>query len=70
MCRGKNTCSELGVNPEKRDKFSPLRTPNWMTNEIDLFVSAIDDFLSGDKNSCLEKPLRAYHYCHVLFLNS
>lgn len=55
MCRGKNTCSELGVNPEKWDKFSPLRTPNWMTNEIDLFVSAVDDFLSGDKNSCLEK---------------
>jgi hypothetical protein len=25
MCRGKNICSELGVNPEKWDKFSPLR---------------------------------------------
>jgi len=55
MCRGKNTCSELGVNYEKWDKFSPLKTPYWMTNQIEIFVSAVDDFLSGNKNSCLEK---------------
>jgi 5-methylcytosine-specific restriction endonuclease McrA len=55
MCRGKNTCCELGISPEKWDKYSPLRTPEWMTNEIDLFVSAVDDLLSCNKNSCLEK---------------
>lgn len=26
-----------------------------MANEIELFVSAVDDFLLGDENSCLEK---------------
>lgn len=55
MCRGKKTCSELGVNHQKWEKFSPLRAPYWMTNQIELFVSAVDDFLSGNINLCLEK---------------
>lgn len=55
MCRRKNTCTQLGINPEKWDNFSPLKTPNWMAVEINLFICAVNDFLSGNKNSCLEK---------------
>jgi hypothetical protein len=55
MCRGVNTCSELGLDPTTWDKYSPLRTPAWMKSTIDTFENAVDDFIRGDKNSCLEK---------------
>lgn len=55
MCRGKNICSELGINPDNWDKFSPLRTPNWVAEQIDIFESAVSDFFAGQKDSCLTK---------------
>ncbi len=55
MCRGKNTCSELGTNPATWDIYAPLRTPNWFAEQIDIFEKAINDFLAGDKESCIEK---------------
>lgn len=55
MCRGKNTCSELGTNPDNWDTNAPLPTPNWMSEQIDIFESAVDDFLSENRASCLEK---------------
>ena len=55
MCRGKNTCSELGLNSDKWDPNAPLPTPEWMADQIDIFESAVNDFLSGDRDTCLEK---------------
>lgn len=55
MCRGKDICSELGANPEKWDKHGPIRTPEWMTAEVERFVAEVGDFLAGDRNACLEK---------------
>lgn len=55
MCRGKNICTELGANPEKWDKYAPLRTPSWSTGSIEIFESAVNDFLLGKKDSCLQK---------------
>lgn len=48
-------CSELGTNTEQWDKLCPIRTPKWMTAKVDRFVDAVDDFLAGDRNACLEK---------------
>lgn len=55
MCRGKNVCSELGTNPEKWNTYAPLSTPNCFADQIDLFESAVTDFISGKKESCLTK---------------
>jgi 5-methylcytosine-specific restriction endonuclease McrA len=55
MCRRKNICSELGADPTKWDKYSPLRTPTWMNSTVDTFVNAVDDYIRGDKNGCLDK---------------
>lgn len=55
MCRGINICSELGSNSDVWDKFSPLPMPNWGSNQIDIFESAVDDFIRGNTNSCLNK---------------
>lgn len=55
MCRGKITCSELGSNPKQWDQFAPLRAPGWAIDSIDIFVSAVNDFLKGDRHSCLNK---------------
>jgi len=55
MCRGKNICSELGANPENWDTFSPLRTPNWIAEQFEIFESAVNDFFTGQKEACLQK---------------
>jgi hypothetical protein len=55
MCRGKNICTELGTDPHNWDKHSPLRTPEWMIAELDLFISAVDDFLTGKRDSSIDK---------------
>ncbi len=55
MCRGKNICSELGANPENWDSFSPLRTPNWIAEQFEIFESAVNDFFTEKKEACLRK---------------
>lgn len=55
MCRGKNTCSELGTDPAKWDRFSPLKIPVHLAQEIDQFVTAVDLFISGNRSACLER---------------
>jgi hypothetical protein len=55
MCRGKKICTELGTDIHNWDKYSPLRTPEWMIAELDLFISAVDDFLAGERDSCVSK---------------
>lgn len=55
MCRGKNICSELDKNPLKWDKNCPLKRPSWMDNHMDIFIQAVDDFIQGDRDSCITK---------------
>lgn len=55
MCRGTNTCSELGTDPAKWDRFSPLKMPAQLAQDIDLFVTAVDELLSGNRSACLER---------------
>ena len=55
MCRGKNFCSELGTNPVKWNFYAPISKPFWFTEQMELFESAVNDFISIDKNSCLDK---------------
>ncbi len=54
MCRGKNICSELGTDSNTWSKESPLPKPEWMNYEIDLFIKAVEAFIAGNKNLCLE----------------
>jgi 5-methylcytosine-specific restriction endonuclease McrA len=54
MCRGKNICSELGTDSNTWSKESPLPKPEWMNNEVDLFIRAVEAFKAGNKNLCLE----------------
>ncbi len=55
MCRGKNICSELGTNTENWSIHSPLPTPSWMAEQIDLFEVAVNEFITGNRESCLIK---------------
>lgn len=55
MCRGTNICSELGTNPKNWNDNSPLPTPAWMADQIDIFESAFLNFLSGNRDDCIEK---------------
>jgi 5-methylcytosine-specific restriction endonuclease McrA len=54
MCRGKNICSELGTYSNTWSKESPLPKPEWMNYEVDLFIKAVEAFIAGNKNLCLE----------------
>ena len=55
MCRGKNTCSELGIEIERWSRNCPLPYPKWMKNQIDIFIDAVNCFISGNTKSCLSK---------------
>ena len=55
MCRGKNYCSELGVNPVEWNKNAPISKPIWFLEQIEIFESAVNDFISIDRNACLDK---------------
>ena len=55
MCRGKLLCSELGTNYFNWDIHSPLPTPKWFTNEIELFELAVKDFLFGQRDAAVFK---------------
>jgi 5-methylcytosine-specific restriction endonuclease McrA len=54
MCRGKNICSELETDSNTWSKESTLPKPEWMNNEVDLFIKAVEAFKAGNKNLCLE----------------
>ena len=54
MCRGKNICTELGTDSNTWSKESPLPKPEWMNKEVDLFISAVEAFIAGNKNVCIE----------------
>ena len=55
MCKGKNTCSELGTDPNFWDKQTPLRTPKFAANAINIFEEAVELFILGKRNECLAK---------------
>jgi len=55
MCRGKNTCSELGIEIERWSRNCPLPYPKWMENQIAIFIDAVNCFVSGNTKSCLSK---------------
>ena len=52
MCRSKDVCSELGVEIEKWNTNCPLPTPRWMNDQINIFLDAVDGFISGNKDAC------------------
>ena len=54
MCRSKDSCSELGINPNHWNINCPLPTPNWFAEQIDIFESAVNFLISGDKESCFK----------------
>ena len=55
MCRRKNTCTELGNNSAIWDKYALLRTPDFATDAIAIFESAVHSFIQGDRDECLSK---------------
>lgn len=55
MCRGKATCSELGLHPSDWDAYCPLRLPKRYGDTIDIFVSAAHDLTTGNKAACIGK---------------
>ncbi len=55
MCRGKQFCSELGIDPSAWDKNCPLRVPSEYDNAVDLFAGAILLFAKGKRDECISK---------------
>lgn len=54
MCRGKNECSELGADTTKWDQHCPLRPPEWIEREVSKFVQALDQFINGNREKCID----------------
>lgn len=54
MCRGKNICTELGIETEKWSTESPLPKPQWMNDEVEIFIKASESFLAKNKSECLD----------------
>ena len=54
MCRGKNFCSELNPDPSKWDKRTTLRRPEWMSDQIDLFIKGVQLFFQNNINGAQE----------------
>ena len=57
MCRGKETCSELGTNPKEWSKSTPLQPPVWFNNELSLFSKAVTYASTGKLNDSLQMLL-------------
>lgn len=55
MCRDKKYCIELGTNIKHWDKLCPLPKPIWISEQMNIFESAVNDFLIGQKDSCITK---------------
>tara|TARA_R110000823_G_scaffold65723_1_gene154077 strand:+ start:999 stop:1670 length:672 start_codon:yes stop_codon:yes gene_type:complete len=54
MCRAKNECSELGADTTKWDQYCPLRPPEWIEREVSKFVQALDQFINGNRENCID----------------
>ena len=50
MCRGKNSCSELGVIPGEWSKEAPLPPPEWFKDELFIFNDAVYEASIGNLN--------------------
>lgn len=48
MCRGKKYCTELDSDPSKWDKRTTLRRPVWMSDQIELFIEAVEQFFQNN----------------------
>ena len=57
MCRGKETCSELGANPKEWNTSTPLQTPAWFNDELSLFTKAVAFASKGKLNDSLQTLL-------------
>ena len=55
MCRGKKRCSELDDNQSAWDSLCPLRPPEWIDEEINTFIEAVEFLEAGKKENCLQK---------------
>jgi 5-methylcytosine-specific restriction endonuclease McrA len=55
MCRGKNICSELGIEVAKWSKYSPLPKPQWMNEEVEVFIKIAEAFSEHNKTTCLDQ---------------
>lgn len=53
MCRGKQNCSELGVNPQLWSRETPLRPPEWFKSELLIFKEAVFEASIGNRNRSL-----------------
>lgn len=54
MCRGKSDCTELGNNPLRWDVLCPLRPPEWVDEQISIFETAVEAFVSGQREKCID----------------
>lgn len=54
MCRGKKSCSELGVDPQNWSKDCPLISPEWFSKEISTFANAVFQASIGNKTKSIE----------------
>jgi 5-methylcytosine-specific restriction endonuclease McrA len=48
MCRAMQVCSELGNQPGRWSKTSPLPPPAWFADELDKFALAVETAANGD----------------------
>ena len=54
MCRGKAECPELGNDPDRWDRYCPLRPPTWFEGQLDIFISAVNEFVDGKQARCID----------------
>jgi 5-methylcytosine-specific restriction endonuclease McrA len=54
MCRGKNSCNELGVNPEIWPVNNCISIPKEAFEAVDHFKRAVNLFLEGNRKAAIE----------------
>ena len=54
MCRGKAECPELGNDPDRWDRYCPLRPPTWFEGQLDIFISAVNEFVDVKQARCID----------------
>jgi len=54
MCRGMNSCSELGVIPGDWSKEAPLPPPEWFNDELIIFNDAVYEASIGNLNHSIQ----------------
>ena len=65
VCRGVSQCTELPNTPQSWDHRSPLPPPHWIHSQIEIFLIAVDELISGHMDTCHEiiHTLRAREFC-------